>query len=58
MRASLTALAVALLLIAILAGSGCGLKGDLYLPEDETPAANADAEEADEQSDQPGSLIP
>lgn len=37
MRASLTALAVALLLVAVTAATGCGLKGDLYLPESEAP---------------------
>jgi predicted small lipoprotein YifL len=48
MRVSLTALASVLLLVASLALGGCGLKGDLYLPEDEPAAASGeDRDEAD-----------
>ena len=49
MRASLTALAPALLLIAAVAASGCGLKDDLYLPEEE--AAPPAADSADDRSE-------
>jgi len=48
MRASLTALALGLLVIAALAGTGCGLKGDLYLPEDETEATPPDTDEEED----------
>jgi predicted small lipoprotein YifL len=45
MPASLTALARCLLVAMVLGVSGCGLKGDLYLPEAEPPAAEAPDEE-------------
>ncbi|WP_147306606.1 MULTISPECIES: LPS translocon maturation chaperone LptM [unclassified Wenzhouxiangella] len=57
MRASLTVLAVVLLVIAVLVNTGCGLKGDLYLPEDEPATAPSEAdedEEAGKQSDSSG----
>lgn len=54
MRASLTVLAAVLLAFAALTVSGCGLKGDLYLPENEAPEApdesGEDAEETDDQA--------
>lgn len=56
MRVSLTALAAVLLLLASLALGGCGLKGDLYLPESEpATASDEDRDEADtgEGRDQP-----
>ncbi len=53
MRASLTALAVALLCLAVLAGTGCGLKGDLYLPEDDASASPGSSGEKDDGDDQP-----
>lgn len=45
MRASLTALACCLLVAIVLGASACGLKGDLYLPEAQAPAAEAPDEE-------------
>ncbi|WP_376696727.1 LPS translocon maturation chaperone LptM [Wenzhouxiangella sp. EGI_FJ10305] len=57
MRASLTVLVTILLAVVVLASTGCGLKGDLYLPEDETatapPQAAEDGEDV-EKSDSPG----
>lgn len=53
MRSSLTALAAVLLSLAALSVSGCGLKGDLYLPADEATAPAPEPEEdgRDETSD-------
>jgi len=51
MRASLTALAVALLSVAAIAVTGCGLKGDLYLPETDTPASPETAEKQEEEKE-------
>lgn len=52
MRASLTVLAAGLLLSVTLLLAGCGSKGDLYLPDPETPGApTEEEEEADEQGD-------
>ncbi len=45
MRSSLTALAALLLSLAALSVSGCGLKGDLYLPTDEAAAPAPEPEE-------------
>ncbi len=52
MRSSLTALAAVLLAVATLTVSGCGLKGDLYLPASEstTPPADAPEGEPDEEA--------
>lgn len=52
MRSSLTALAAVLLTVAALTISGCGLKGDLYLPGDESasPAPKSDEDTPDEAS--------
>jgi len=49
MRASLTALAVALLCVAAIAVTGCGLKGDLYLPDQDTSAVPESPEEQQEE---------
>lgn len=52
MRASLTALACCLLAVVLFGASGCGLKGDLYLPETEPPAdETADEEREGDDSD-------
>ncbi|MDZ7790471.1 MAG: lipoprotein [Xanthomonadales bacterium] len=51
MRASLTALAIALLCVAAIAVTGCGLKGDLYLPDNDTSAAPETAEEKEDDND-------
>ncbi|RFF29446.1 LPS translocon maturation chaperone LptM [Wenzhouxiangella sediminis] len=50
MRSSLTALAAVLLSLAALSVSGCGLKGDLYLPGDEAtaPAPEPNEDEREE----------
>ena len=54
MRSSLTALAAVLLAAATLTISGCGLKGDLYLPESESTVPPPDAPE-DESDEDPAS---
>lgn len=51
MRASLTALAGMLLIFATLALGGCGLKGDLYLPEQPPPAPSQDDEDRERGED-------
>jgi predicted small lipoprotein YifL len=51
MRSSLTVLAAGLLALAAAATTGCGLKGDLYLPEDETAAPAPEADETDEEGE-------
>lgn len=53
MRASLTVLAAVLLVVAALVVSGCGLKGDLYLPEDQAPASSDEsADSADDANEE------
>ncbi|NBB92378.1 MAG: hypothetical protein GVY32_04320 [Gammaproteobacteria bacterium] len=49
MRASLPALAAALLFVGALTLAGCGLKGDLYLPE--SPPAEDDSAGEETESD-------
>lgn len=56
MRNSLTVLAVGLLVLAASTLAGCGLKGDLYLPEDDPEAASpqpGEEQEDTESSDPP-----
>lgn len=48
MRASLPALAAALLLIGTMSLIGCGLKGDLYLPEAAPAEEDSAGDEAEE----------
>lgn len=55
MPASLTALARLLLIVAALALAGCGLKGELYLPETAAGESRADDTAGDEADGDPGS---
>jgi predicted small lipoprotein YifL len=49
MRASLTALASVLLSLACLSAAGCGLKGDLYLPDEGASQETTTTEQAGEE---------
>lgn len=61
MRASLTVLALGLLLLATAPLAGCGLKGELYLPEEEStapapqPGAGTRSEDESEEDESPAS---
>lgn len=52
MRPSLPSLLIAAAITCLVLGAGCGLKDDLYLPEDPPPNEQPQDEEDDESSQQ------